>query len=75
MYILYIVFSRNFQNGSRAGLGITLVQYGFYLRGRALQDDGYYYDDDLNDKEVLARSAWLRFVFNFFCLYKFLNKI
>jgi hypothetical protein len=44
-------------------LGITLVQYGFYLRGRALQDDGYgYYDDDLNDKEMLARSAWLRFV-------------
>jgi hypothetical protein len=44
-------------------LGITLVQYGFYLRGRALQDDGYYYDENLNDKEVMARSAWLRFVF------------
>jgi len=46
------------------------VQYGFYLRGRALQDDtGYYYDDDdLSDKEVLARSAWLRFVCTTFSL-------
>ncbi|CAG8584537.1 12089_t:CDS:2 [Cetraspora pellucida] len=48
-------------NGSRAGLGITLVQYGFYLRGRSFQDDGVYYnyEDDLSDKE-LARRAWLR---------------
>lgn len=53
------------KNGSRAGLGITLVQYGFYLRGRALQDDGYYYDEDINDKEVLARSAWLSYILMF----------
>jgi len=53
------------KNGSRAGLGITLVQYGFYLRGRTLQDDGYYYDDDLNDKEMLARSAWLSYILMF----------
>jgi hypothetical protein len=54
------------KNGSRAGLGITLVQYGFYLRGRALQEDGYYYDDDdLNDKEVLARSVWLSYILMF----------
>ncbi|CAG8746293.1 6724_t:CDS:2, partial [Cetraspora pellucida] len=48
------------KNGSRAGLGITLVQYGFYLRGRSFQDDGVYYnyEDDLSDKE-LARRAWL----------------
>jgi hypothetical protein len=51
-------------------LGITLVQYGFYLRGRALQDDDYYYDENINDKEVMARSAWLRFVF-----YIYLNNI
>ncbi|CAG8551336.1 4767_t:CDS:2, partial [Ambispora gerdemannii] len=50
------------KNGSRAGLGFTLVQYGFYLRGRALQEESYQYygdDDDMNDKEMLARSAWL----------------
>ncbi|GBC01107.1 hypothetical protein RclHR1_04070009 [Rhizophagus clarus] len=53
------------KNGSRAGLGITLVQYGFYLRGRALQDDDYYYDENLNDKEVMARSAWLSYILMF----------
>lgn len=26
------------KNGSRAGLGITLVQYGFYMRGSATRD-------------------------------------
>ncbi|RGB37624.1 hypothetical protein C1646_694438 [Rhizophagus diaphanus] len=53
------------KNGSRAGLGITLVQYGFYLRGRALQDDDYYYDENINDKEVMARSAWLSYILMF----------
>ncbi|CAG8552699.1 4534_t:CDS:2, partial [Racocetra persica] len=54
-------------NGSRAGLGITLVQYGFYLRGRSFQDDGMYYsydEADLSDKE-LARRAWLSYILMF----------
>lgn len=35
--------------GSRAGLGITLVQYGFYLRTRAMQiSDGKMPDDGLS---------------------------
>ncbi|CAG8567904.1 15281_t:CDS:2 [Acaulospora morrowiae] len=52
------------KNGSRAGLGITLVQYGFYLRGRSLQDEGDYpYDDtDISDKELLARNAWISYI-------------
>ncbi|CAG8535549.1 26545_t:CDS:2 [Gigaspora margarita] len=55
------------KNGSRAGLGITLVQYGFYLRGRSFQEDGVYYnydDADLSDKE-LARRAWLSYILMF----------
>ncbi|CAG8563632.1 9955_t:CDS:2 [Diversispora eburnea] len=60
-YLLHTTHSA--KNGSRAGLGITLVQYGFYLRGRSLQEEGGYYssygDTDMSDKELLARSAWL----------------
>ncbi|CAG8481599.1 17154_t:CDS:10, partial [Dentiscutata heterogama] len=55
------------KNGSRAGLGITLVQYGFYLRGRSFDDDGVYYnydEADLSDKE-LARRAWLSYILMF----------
>jgi len=52
------------KNGSRAGLGFTLVQYGFYLRGRALQEDGYgYYGEE--DKEMFARSEWLSYLLMF----------
>jgi len=58
------------KNGSRAGLGITLVQYGFYLRGRVLQDDyapySYSEDDDISeDDDVIARNTWLSYVLMF----------
>jgi hypothetical protein len=57
------------KNGSRAGLGITLVQYGFYLRGRVLQDDyaPYSYSDDeiSEDDDVIARNAWLSYILMF----------
>ncbi|KAI8367348.1 hypothetical protein EDC96DRAFT_506505 [Choanephora cucurbitarum] len=34
------------KQGARAGLGISLVQTGFYIRSRGtLEDDSYYYDD------------------------------
>ncbi|KAG9304152.1 hypothetical protein G9A89_019714 [Geosiphon pyriformis] len=55
------------KNGSRAGLGFTLVQYGFYLRGKAMQEENYSYygEEDPNDKEMLARSAWLSYLLMF----------
>ncbi|CAJ0750910.1 22512_t:CDS:2 [Entrophospora sp. SA101] len=48
-------------HAAKAGLGITLVQYGFYLRGKSLQDAEYYnYSDDDSDKDGLAKNEWLR---------------
>jgi len=41
------------KNGSRAGLGMTFIQYGFYLRNNPTEDDGYvYYDQDIDGDDV-----------------------
>ncbi|KAG5462665.1 MAG: hypothetical protein BJ554DRAFT_4155 [Olpidium bornovanus] len=57
------------KNGSRAGLGITLIQYGFYLRSRAARDDMYgYYSrgqgslSDQTEEEVSSRAELLSYV-------------
>jgi len=55
------------KNGSRAGLGITLVQYGFYLRSRMMNQDGYPYGYK-NHSNVLDGSKhheWLSYVLMF----------
>ncbi|CAJ0760496.1 7679_t:CDS:2 [Entrophospora sp. SA101] len=50
-------------HAAKAGLGITLVQYGFYLRGKSLQDAEYYnYSDDDSDKDGLAKNEWLSYI-------------
>lgn len=55
------------KNGSRAGLGITLLQYGFYLRSRAAQDDlyGYYGRESASEEtqeDILSRAEWLSYL-------------
>ncbi|KAK9370806.1 hypothetical protein V1509DRAFT_614777 [Lipomyces kononenkoae] len=43
------------KNGSRAGLGITLIQYGFYLRSAPDEDTGV--GSDANSAQVAAIAA------------------
>ncbi|CEP17412.1 hypothetical protein [Parasitella parasitica] len=46
------------KQGSRAGLGISLVQTGFYIRSRGtLEDDDYYYGDQQNTSSKSGSSS------------------
>ncbi|KAL0140816.1 hypothetical protein V8B55DRAFT_1510662 [Mucor lusitanicus] len=46
------------KQGSRAGLGISLVQTGFYIRSRGtLEDDDYYYGDQQQDGTTKSGSS------------------
>ncbi|KAI8376285.1 uncharacterized protein BYT42DRAFT_517130 [Radiomyces spectabilis] len=46
------------KQGSRAGLGVSLVQTGFYIRSRGSLDDGYYDDEGGNsDKNGSDESS------------------
>ncbi|CAO3614848.1 unnamed protein product [Mucor fragilis] len=46
------------KQGSRAGLGISLVQTGFYIRSRGtLEDDNYYYGDEQDSTTKSGSSS------------------
>ncbi|KAG2199598.1 hypothetical protein INT46_002439 [Mucor plumbeus] len=46
------------KQGSRAGLGISLVQTGFYIRSRGtLEDDDYYYGDQQGSSSTKSDSS------------------
>jgi hypothetical protein len=54
-YIMHTTHAAKY--GSRAGLGITLVQYGFYLRSRTISDDDYTWGSSPSPSPSIAPSA------------------
>ena len=64
-YVLHTSHAAKF--GSRAGLGITLIQYGLYLRARAEEmiktgkfpSDGLEPDDSMSDPTGILGSGWI----------------
>ncbi|KAK9762348.1 hypothetical protein K7432_012003 [Basidiobolus ranarum] len=52
------------KNGSTAGLGFTLIQFGFYLRGKVYEDEPFGSPDSSDDTLVNSgdiRSVWLSY--------------
>ncbi|KAI9487383.1 MAG: hypothetical protein EXX96DRAFT_75999 [Benjaminiella poitrasii] len=46
------------KQGSRAGLGVSLVQAGFYIRSRGtLEDDDYYYNGGSDNEQQQSSPA------------------
>jgi hypothetical protein len=45
------------KNGSKAGLGITLIQYGLYMRSKDFRDDEYAYYSAEGDGSTAAEKA------------------
>lgn len=45
------------KNGSKAGLGITLIQYGLYLRSKEFREDEYSYYSRQGDGSTAADQA------------------
>ncbi|KAI8088402.1 hypothetical protein BDF21DRAFT_334854 [Thamnidium elegans] len=45
------------KNGSRTGLGVSLVQMGFYIRSRGtLEDDDYFYSGQETDSKASTKK-------------------
>ncbi|ORY06952.1 hypothetical protein K493DRAFT_9288 [Basidiobolus meristosporus CBS 931.73] len=52
------------KNGSAAGLGFTLIQFGFYLRGKAYEDDPFGSPDSTGNPSVGngdLHSVWISY--------------
>ncbi|TPX38013.1 hypothetical protein SmJEL517_g00326 [Synchytrium microbalum] len=52
--------------GSRSGLGITLIRYGFLLKNKAMQDESDFYDpsslDDMDEEEIARQNEFLSYI-------------